>query len=134
MAIIKVLCMLQKDMIPPHIGIKGSMNPVLPSDLAEKRNVHIPHEKQCWSQEAHGRKRLAVINNFSAAGGNTTLLLEEAPQKHYDSSLQDVRASHVIALSAKSRTSLKGNITSLMSYLDCNPNISLADLSYTTCK
>jgi len=132
MALIKVLCMLQHDTIPPHIGIKDTMNPILPKDLAEKYNVHIPFEKKCWSQQSHGRKRLAVINNFSAAGGNTTLLLEESPQKH-DLIGEDDRESHVVIMSAKKRSSLRGNITSLISYLESNPSVSLPNLSYTTC-
>jgi 3-oxoacyl-(acyl-carrier-protein) synthase len=132
-ALIKVLCMLQNDAIPPHIGIKNVINPVLPRDLVEKRNVHIPFEKTSWSQQSHGRKRLAVINNFSAAGGNTTILLEEAP-KRPKSPTKDTRQHYVIAVSAKSRPSLTGNINSLISYLDSHPEVSLADLSYTTCK
>ena len=133
MALIKVLCMLQKDTIPPHIGIKGTMNPVLPKDMTEKRNVHIPSEKVSWSKQSHGRKRLAVINNFSAAGGNTTVLLQEAPTRD-NSSAVDHRTSHVISVSAKSRTSLRGNVSSLLSYLEDNKDVSLENLSYTTCK
>ena len=125
--------MLKNDMIPPHIGIKGTINPIIPKDLAEKRNVHIPLDKKSWSQGLYGRKRLAIVNNFSAAGGNTTVLLEEGP-KILDTILQDDRASQILAVSAKSRTSLKGNIELLISFLRANPDISLANLSYTTCK
>jgi len=133
MALIKVLSMLKNDLIPPHIGIKNTINPVIPKDLAEKRNVHIPLEKKSWSHASHGRKRLAVVNNFSAAGGNTTILLEEGPTRP-DPILQDSRASQVLVVSAKSRTSLTGNIELLISYLRSNPDVSLANLSYTTCK
>ena len=109
------------------------MNPVLPKDLVEKRNVHIPFEKTCWSQVSFGRKRLAVVNNFSAAGGNTTILLGEAPRRP-EPPAKDCREHYVIAVSAKSRLSLTGNINSLILYLDNHHEVSLADLSYTTCK
>jgi acyl transferase domain-containing protein len=115
------------------LASKDTMNPVLPKDLAEKYNVHIPFEKKCWNQQSHGRKRLAVINNFSAAGGNTTLSLEESPKRH-DLIGEDHRKSHVVTISAKSRSSLRGNITSLISYLESNQAVSLTNLSYTTCK
>ena len=44
----------------------------------------------------------------------------------------DPRSTHVIALSAKSKISLKGNLERLLAYLDENPDVSLANLSYST--
>ena len=77
-----------------------------------------------------GKKRVAVVNNFSAAGGNTTLVIEEAPLR--ETIETDPRPSHVIAVSAKSKVSFKENIERLINYLDANPDISLSNLSYTT--
>lgn len=127
-ALIKVLCMMQKNSIPPHVGIKNAINPAFPKDL-DKRNLRIPFEKTAWPRVA-GRKRTAIVNNFSAAGGNTTLVLEEGPIKKV---LEMHRSKHVIAISAKSKVSLRGNIEKLLSYLEKNPEISVSDLSYTTC-
>lgn len=67
--------MFEKEAIPPHVGIKSRINPGFPKDL-DKRNLHIPYEKQPWPRVS-GKKRVAVVNNFSAAGGNSTLLIEE---------------------------------------------------------
>lgn len=67
--------MLEKETIPPHVGIKNRINPGFPKDL-DKRNLHIPYEKQHWPR-VPGQKRVAVVNNFSAAGGNSTLAIEE---------------------------------------------------------
>ena len=128
MALIKVLCMLQKNTIPPHVGIQHGINPGFPKDL-DKRNLRIAFEKTAWPQ-VPGKKRIAVINNFSAAGGNTTLALEEAPSR--DIQGIDSRPYHVVAVSAKSKLSLKGNIERLLAHIESNPEISLADLSYTT--
>ncbi|ETI19899.1 hypothetical protein G647_08914 [Cladophialophora carrionii CBS 160.54] len=127
-ALIKVLLMLQKNAIPPHIGIKTEINPRLPKDF-DKRNVHIPFEMTQWKQKA-GTKRVVALNNFGAAGGNTTMILEEAPTR--TTTERDPRPTHVVAVSAKSKASLAGNIERLIAYIDANPQLNLADLSYTT--
>ncbi|KAJ9605946.1 Non-reducing polyketide synthase PKS8-1 [Cladophialophora chaetospira] len=127
-ALIKVLLMLQKNAIPPHIGIKTEINPRFPKDF-DKRNLNIAFEMKPWKPQP-GTKRLVAINNFGAAGGNTTMILEEAPTRAIAE--RDHRPSHVVAVSAKSKVSLAGNIESLLSHLNAHSEISLADLSYTT--
>ncbi len=127
-ALIKVLLMFQKSAIPPHIGIKNSINPEFPKDLAQ-RNLRIPYEKQQWPHVI-GKERIAVVNNFGAAGGNTAVAVQEAPLKERHEI--DPRSTHVVAISAKSKVSMKGNLKRLIAYLDADLNLSLADLSYTT--
>ncbi|KAK9418015.1 hypothetical protein SUNI508_08444 [Seiridium unicorne] len=127
-ALIKVLLMMQKNAIPAHIGIKNSLNPNFPKDL-DRRNLRIPIEKTEWLSSL-GKKRVAVVNNFSAAGGNTTVALEDAPLR--TRSGVDPRSNHVVAISAKSKISLKGNIERLLAYLGQHTDAALADLSYTT--
>ncbi|KAI9727729.1 MAG: Non-reducing polyketide synthase PKS8-1 [Chrysothrix sp. TS-e1954] len=127
-ALIKVLLMLQKNAIPPHIGIKTAINPNFPKDF-DRRNVHIPMKMEPWPRPI-GRKRIAVVNNFGAAGGNTTMLLEDAPARPVTD--PDPRQSHVVAVSAKMRISLSGNIERLLAHLRENPDVSLSNLSYTT--
>lgn len=129
-ALIKMLLMLKKNAIPPHVGIKNSLNPALPQDMKD-RNVHIPFAKTPWNR-SEGKKRIAFLNNFSAAGGNTALLLEDAPTRPVPS-MKDPRSTHVITVSAKSIFSIKNNIQRLLSFVEQNPGVSLADLSYTTC-
>lgn len=128
-ALLKVLLMYQKNAIPPHVGIKNSLNPGFPKDL-DARNLRIPYEKQAWPR-VEGRRRIAVVNNFSAAGGNTTVAIEEPPVPKADGPA-DPRTTHVIAVSAKSKASLRGNLERLVAYLDANPDVSLANLSYST--
>ncbi|KAL8827498.1 MAG: hypothetical protein Q9191_003145 [Dirinaria sp. TL-2023a] len=127
-ALIKVLLMLQKGAIPPHVGIKTEINPKFPRDF-DKRNLHIPFEMKSWPK-IPGKKRLAAVNNFGAAGGNTTMVLEEAPTR--DITKTDPRQTHIIAVSAKTQGSLAGNIERLAAHLEAHPDINLADLSYTT--
>ena len=127
-ALLKVLLMFQKSTIPPHVGIKHSINPGFPKDL-DKRNIHIPFEKTPWPHIT-GKKRIAVVNNFSAAGGNTTIALEEPPIRECVET--DRRTCHVVAVSAKSKVSLKGNLERFIEYLDANPDTSLSNLSYSS--
>lgn len=70
--------MLERNVIPPHVDIKGVMNKGFPTDL-EERGVRIALKRTPWIAP-NGGKRRAYLNNFSAAGGNTGLLLEDAPK------------------------------------------------------
>ncbi|KAK8858989.1 polyketide synthase [Apiospora arundinis] len=128
-ALVKVLLMLEKGAIPKHVGIRTTINPGFPTDL-DKRSLHIPYEQVPW-ERSPDRKRIAVVNNFSAAGGNTSIVIEEGPLRTQPER-EDPRAAHVVALSAKSKVSLKGNLEKMMAYLDSHPDVSLPNLAYTT--
>jgi monodictyphenone polyketide synthase len=127
-ALIKVLLMLQKNTIPKHIGIRTEINPRFPKDF-DKRNLHIALENTPWLQRS-GKKRVVAINNFGAAGGNTMMVLEEAPSRTIVE--QDPRQTHIVAVSAKTKSSLSANIKRLIGYLQENPHCDIADLAYTT--
>ncbi|KAF7158913.1 hypothetical protein CNMCM5623_004092 [Aspergillus felis] len=128
-SLVKVLLMMQKNTIVPHCGIKTRINHKFPTDL-QQRNVHIASEPTPWMRS---KPRLAFVNNFSAAGGNTALLLEDAPNKQEPcSQTADSRSHHLIAMSAKNSVSLQGNLRSIHRFLQENPGVSLSKLSYTT--
>ena len=127
-SMVKVLLMLEKNQIPPHPGIK-TLNHTFPTDLKE-RNIHIAMKPTPW-QRRIGEKRTVFLNNFSAAGGNTAILMEDAPIVPTNRT-QDPRSTHILAISGKSISSLKNNIQALVDYLDQNQNTPLASLSYTT--
>ena len=128
-ALIKVLMMLQKNAIPPHIGIKPETTPRRPKDR-HHRTVPIPFSNSFWNTHPNNT-RLAVVNNFGAAGGNTMMLLEEAPAVEVARE-QETRPTHIVTVSAKTKTSLRGNIERLLTYLDRNPDVAVSDLAYTT--
>ena len=131
-ALIKVLMMMQYSEIPPHVGIKNRINKHYPLDLAA-RNVHIAFEPTPWTRaQRPGGKRVSFLNNFSAAGGNTAVLLEDAPERQQQGFGTDTRALHPVVITANSMNSLQANMTSLLRYLDKNPDTSLPALSYTT--
>ncbi|TVY85206.1 Non-reducing polyketide synthase terA [Lachnellula suecica] len=127
-SLIKVLMMLKRNTIPPHVGIKGVINHTFPDDL-EERGVRIAFKETPWVAPTGGKRR-AYVNNFSAAGGNTGLLLEEAPSQI--SGDIDPRSTFVVAASGRTAVSLKKNIQKLVAFLDENPDTSLPSLSYTT--
>lgn len=127
-ALIKVLMMLKKNAIPPHCGIKSQINQTFPKDLRE-RGVNIAMQKTSFPRPAGG-KRTVFLNNFSAAGGNTALLLEDAPEPKFIEA-SDPRHG-VIAVSAKSAKSLKMNIQRLHDFLNGESDAILPSLSYTT--
>lgn len=127
-ALIKCLLMMQKNRIPPHCGIKKIINQGFPQDLMA-RNVHIAFKSTPFAAEG-GAPRRIFVNNFSAAGGNTAMLLEDAQSRYLPG--DDPRSDFVIAVSAKSKSSLGANLMRLIQFIDRNDSVRLADLSYTT--
>ncbi|KAL4769263.1 acyl transferase/acyl hydrolase/lysophospholipase [Aspergillus nidulans var. acristatus] len=70
-----------------------------------------------WPKEV-GKKRLALVNSFGAHGGNTTLLLEDGPERPKSrTSSAETRSMHLIVISAKSKKSLQANLENIISYL-----------------
>lgn len=128
-ALIKTLLMLRENAIPPHCGIKGTMNKNFPTDLRE-RNVNIALKTTPFLRPVDG-SRTIFLNNFSAAGGNTALLLEDGPEKRILNA-SDPRSTHIIAVSAKSLSSFRKNIQRFQSYVQGNLNVHLPSLSYTS--
>lgn len=134
-SLLKVLMMMRKNMIPPHCGIKTKINHNFPTDL-QQRNVHIALNPTPWNRPEGGKRKM-FINNFSAAGGNTALLMEDGPLR--EQTVDDPRPVHPIAVSARSQSALQNNISALVQYIDTNKNLFnvneaslLANLSYTT--
>jgi iterative type I PKS product template protein len=127
-ALIKVLQMLRKSAIPPHTGIKTEINKAFPKDLKE-RNVNIALKVTPLIRPVGG-KRTIFINNFSAAGGNTAVLLEDGPEAPAPST--DPRSRHVVTVSAKSLAAFKKTIQKLLGYVEANRSVHLPNLSYTT--
>ncbi|KAF4429939.1 beta-ketoacyl synthase [Fusarium austroafricanum] len=130
----KVLLMMKHSTIPPHIGIKTKINHRLP-DL-QARNTRIARAPTAWPRPRDGSRRV-LLNNFSAAGGNTALILEDAPFRD-GAGAPDPRRHHVVTISAKTPESLISNLRNLIQWLDesaprgdDDANL-LPKLSYTT--
>lgn len=129
----KVLLMMKNNTIPPHCGVKTKLNTKFPSHMAS-HNVRIAKGPTAWPRSSNGSRKV-ILNNFSAAGGNSALILEDAPPSQSLEAVDaDPRTHHVVAISAKSVMSLQGNIDSLLQHIeDSSPaNMALPALSYTT--
>lgn len=127
MGFMKTLLVLQKCYIPPHVGIKTRLNPALPGDLTE-RGVIIPYTGTAWQPNSE-RQRLTMVNNFGAAGGNTSIIMEEATPRPRTG--QDKRQAQIITVSAKTAFSLSENIKRLIKYVEERPESSPSDISYS---
>lgn len=130
-SLIKSIMMLQRDTFLPHVGVKGEINPKLPPFANKYRiAIHAPFRRQ------EGKTRKLMVNNFSAAGGNTSIVLEDAPLNAGESSLQgseDLRTSHVVTISAKTPASLRGNVERLRDFMvTSTSSATLADVAYTS--
>ncbi|KAH8841019.1 Type I Iterative PKS [Pyricularia oryzae] len=143
----KVLLMMKHSMIPPHVGIHTKINHRLP-DLA-LHNTHIATRPTIWPRP-RGAVRRVLLNNFSAAGGNTAMILEDAPplavmseaplsEESDQHQQQGLRRHHVVALSAKTPESLVSNLRNMIGWLDRHVQDAtshdgdlLGKLSYTT--
>ncbi len=131
-SLLKALLVYQKGIIPKHIGIRTEINPTIPKDL-ERRNVGLAMENTPWPRPP-GKTRLAVVNSFGAHGGNTTLLLSDAPERAKEKLTgYGHHETYPVVFSAKSKKSLQANARRLLEYLDQHPDTDLADLSYTLC-
>ena len=131
-SLIKVLTMMKMNEIPPHCGIKTQINRNYPLDLQE-RNVNIAYEPSSWFRDdCVSGKRTVFLNNFSAAGGNTAILLEDAPPPVFNDDRSDTRTIHVITVTGKTAKSLAENTKALLDFLEQNPNTHLPALSFTT--
>lgn len=123
--------MLKHNMIPPHCGIKTGINPKLPN--LTSRNTRIATEAVSWARP-EGESRRVLVNNFSAAGGNTALILEDPPFRP-TLAPDRTKSDYTITISAKTTVSLGRNAQAMVAWLD-RQDISdtslLPRLAYTT--
>lgn len=131
-SLIKTILMLQHDRILPHIGVKGELNPKLPPFLD---NYEIATSSKF--PRPPGKTRKLMINNFSAAGGNTSIFLEDKPSiaDAPPADVFDPRDVHIVTISAKSSASLRGNVERFQQYLakkSFSDKPQLADIAYTS--
>lgn len=131
-ALIKVLLMMQHNAIPPHCGIKTKINHKFPTDLKE-RNVNIATDLTRWERSSDPAKpRRVLINNFSAAGGNSAMLIEDAPILPPSTDI-DPQSVRLVAISARSPASLQSNLRSMHGFLKQNEqHVQLGQLFNTT--
>ncbi|KAK7742385.1 Type I Iterative PKS [Cytospora paraplurivora] len=128
-SLIKAILMMRYNTIPPHVGIKGKINHRLPP--LKELNTHISFDKTPFYAKTSGDgKRRILINNFDAAGGNTSMIIEDPPVLNVKG--VDPRKHHIIAVSGKTARSALNNSRRLLEYIKSNPRARVEDIAYTT--
>lgn len=124
----KLLLMLRERTIPAQVGF-NNINPRF-ADL-EMSGFIIPKQTVPWNHSQRTPRR-AVLNNFGAAGSNTSLLLEDWV-KYPKIQLERIeRSAYIFALSARSERALKLAVDRHIEYLSGSKHLpSLADICYT---
>ncbi|KAG7451653.1 ketoacyl-synt-domain-containing protein, partial [Guyanagaster necrorhizus] len=128
-ALAKLLLMLRHRSIPGLVSLKN-LNPRI-KPLASD-NVIIDTTQVPWTIPDESLPRVALLNNFGAAGSNGALLLEEYIP---ESSGNDTEAAStfIVGLSAKNEQALVDLRASYIEYLrrPASEGVSLADIAYT---
>lgn len=124
----KLILMLQHRTIPRQI-LLNNLNPkIAPLELD---HTIISTRQIQWPASPNGCNRIALLNNFGAAGSNTALLLEEYREK--SSPTSTAQENILFGLSAKTQSALDTLRSRYMAWLQ-NPesvNVALSDIAYT---
>src|SRR5262249_53574202 len=118
---IKAVLALKEKKIPPLLHFT-TPNPHF--DL-ENSSFFIPSTLREWKSQPFPRR--AGVSSFGFGGTNAHVLLEEAPE----SIASPISTPQLLVLSAKTPTALKTLATNLAHHLQQNPELSLADVTYT---
>jgi acyl transferase domain-containing protein/thioesterase domain-containing protein len=121
--LIKAALSLQEETIPASLNFEKA-NPVIGF---EDTPFVVNNERTEWPRTNEPRR--AAVNSLGVGGTNAHVVLEEAPRE--TPSLPSSRPFQLIQLSAKNKKSLDGNGERLAKYLRANPDVDLADVSYS---
>ncbi|KAK7990731.1 polyketide synthase [Apiospora arundinis] len=130
-SLIKAILMMQKRIIPPQPNWPFKINHKFAATL-DTAHIKVADGTDPLrpTREGNGLTKI-IVNSFDAAGGNVSMLIEEAPGV-LGWKAQDQRSHHVIVCSGRTRSSLEANEACLKEYLLQNPETDLASLAYTT--
>lgn len=119
-ALIKTVLMIQKGVIPKQAGFTR-LNPKIPP--LEPDRINVPRQTQQW----RAAKRVAVINNYGAAGSNAAIVVREAGRRQSTPVTDEGHREIPFFVSAKTPQSLRQYCKVLLSSL---PTTRLQDLAY----
>lgn len=126
-AVIKTVLMLQKGAILAQPSQPIRLNRQFRS--LEGANVILPSQTQQWIAQGE-RKRMALVNGFDAAAGNTSIILEEGFAAVSQS--PEFQTHHIVAFSGHTETALQKNKRRMLEHILARPETQLRDLAYTT--
>lgn len=121
--IVKAVLQLQDGMIYPHINFETPSRKI-PWD---RYNVAVPRKLQPWTASP----RRAVVNSFGFAGTISSIVLEQAPPVTAPPAAANADVA-MFTLSGKNSEALRRQVERYRRFIDENPDVSPADLCYTT--
>ena len=126
----KLLLMLRHRTIPRLISLIN-LNPKI-SELAADHTL-IDTENRPWSPAREGLPRMALLNNFGAAGSNCALLLQEFVTPDIPRESAPSTLPYIFGLSAKTEVALFSMRTRLIDWLNSADarSIPLSDIAYS---
>jgi acyl transferase domain-containing protein len=124
----KLILMLRNRKIPALISLKN-LNPNI-LDL-ESDGTHIPTQLVSWNAPHDSGRRLAVLNNFGAAGSNAAMILEEPSERTRP--LGSATSVHIVGISCDSEEAIEARRAAYIRHLEeqAHSATTLADFSYT---
>ncbi|KDN52671.1 ketoacyl-synt-domain-containing protein [Tilletiaria anomala UBC 951] len=128
-SLVKALLVFQNSLVPRHIGIRSKLNTKLPN-LA---GIHIPLEGTKVSATSRDTDdRVFTVSNFSAAAGNTSLVLRAPPLKRRKALAlnADALLPCLFVLSGATLRSLKDNADNLLAFLTDYPDTDVRELCF----
>ena len=106
-----------------------NLNPRLTAFLGD--GITIPRETQRWKNSS-SLPRMALLNNFGAAGSNVALLLEEYVKERSQRDNHPHRSSYIFTVSARTSGALRELILRYQRYLkEKGPDLDIRDVCYT---
>ncbi|KAL4778214.1 hypothetical protein BJX76DRAFT_366571 [Aspergillus varians] len=129
-SMLKAILVLQHNKIPAQPNQPIKLNPYLDPLIGDQIQLA---NGQSWTQNGN-EPRYIFVNNFDAAGGNVSMLLQDPPAFALPAPplRSDARTHHVIVTSGRTATAHEANRKRLRAYLTEHPDTNLADLAYTT--
>ncbi|MDC0708174.1 type I polyketide synthase [Stigmatella sp. ncwal1] len=121
--LIKSALCLANEEIPPHLHLR---TPTPHVDWG-RLFVEVPAKKQSWQGPA---PRFSAVSSFGFSGTNAHVILESAPRPQ-ETARKMERPLHLLALSARSDSSLRRLADSLADSLSSERKEVLADVCYT---
>lgn len=123
----KLLLMLRHKTIPPVISLKH-LNPRIMNLTSD--NTIIDTTQAVWTPSEEGTARVALLNNFGAAGSNTAMVVEE----YLAPSTEHQLLHYTFGVSAKDPNTLEALRARIVDWIQDpkHASQSLSDIAYTT--
>ena len=122
-SLIKASLALHHRQMPPSLGYEAP-NPAIDFDHSPFRVNDRLHD---WPVQGHPRR--AGVNSLGVGGTNAHAVLQEAPARA--ASDESDWPFHILTVSGRSKAALDANSAALAEWLRANPDVNMADLSWT---